>query len=122
MCNPPFHASAKAATADSRRKRRNLGRPDPRAGRPNFGGIPSELWCDGGELAFVGRMIAESADWSDQCRWFTSLVSRSRHLPRLYQALEVAKAVDVRTLEMAHGQKKSRILAWTFGRGEPRRG
>jgi 23S rRNA (adenine1618-N6)-methyltransferase len=114
MCNPPFHASAEAAADDSRRKRRNLGTEGSSAARLNFGGIASELWCEGGELAFVRRMIAESVRWSEQCRWFTSLVSRSQHLPRLYHALNDVKASDVRTLEMAHCQKKSRILAWTF--------
>jgi 23S rRNA (adenine1618-N6)-methyltransferase len=116
MCNPPFHASAEAAAEQAWRKRRNLGTQAPRAGRANFGGIPSELWCEGGELAFVRRMIAESADWSEHCRWFTTLVSRSEHLPRLYQALRAANAVDVQTLVVAHGQKQSRILAWTFAR------
>ena len=121
MCNPPFHASAEAAAEDSRRKRRNLGTERSSVARLNFGGIASELWCEGGELAFVCRMIAESVRWSDQCRWFTSLVSRSQHLPRLYEALNGVKASDVKTLEMAHGQKKSRILAWTFQPAEGRR-
>jgi len=118
MCNPPFHASAEAAAEGTRRKRRNLG--DKKSTTPvlNFGGQASELWCDGGELAFVRRMIAESAARPHLCRWFTTLVSKSTHLPRLFQSLQEVTALDVRTLEMAHGQKKSRILAWTFMRTE----
>ena len=114
MCNPPFHASAEAAAEGTRRKRRNLG--DKKATAPvlNFGGQAGELWCAGGELAFVRRMIAESAARPGLCRWFTTLVSKSAHLPRLFQSLQEVKALDVRTLEMTHGQKKSRILAWTF--------
>jgi len=61
-------------------------------------------------------MVAESAGRPRLCRWFTTLVSQSAHLPRLFHALEDVNAVDVQTLEMAHGQKKSRILAWTFMR------
>ena len=80
----------------------------------NFGGNAGELWCDGGELVFVQRMIAESAGIPHRCRWFTTLVSKSAHLPRLHQSLRAVKAADVKTIEMAHGQKKSRILAWTF--------
>ena len=116
MCNPPFHASAEAAAEGTRRKRRNLG--DKKATAPvlNFGGQAGELWCAGGELAFVRRMIAESAARPRLCRWFTSLVSKSEHLPRLFHSLEEVNALDVKTLEMAHGQKKSRILAWTFRR------
>lgn len=114
MCNPPFHASVEDAAASTRRKQRNL------AGRPatartlNFGGRAPELWCDGGELAFVRRMIAESAKTPELCRWFTTLVSKSEHLPRFSQALRQVHAVEVKTIPMAQGQKRSRILAWTF--------
>jgi 23S rRNA (adenine1618-N6)-methyltransferase len=72
MCNPPFHASAAEAAAGTLRKVRNL------AGRPvaqpvlNFGGRRTELWCAGGEAGFVRRMIAESAQRPDLCRWFTT--------------------------------------------------
>jgi 23S rRNA (adenine1618-N6)-methyltransferase len=112
MCNPPFHASAAEAAAGTRRKQRNLG-TSASAGR-NFGGRPGELWCDGGELGFVGRMIAQSAAVRDRCGWFTTLVSNSAHLPRLHDALRRVNARDVRTISMAQGQKQSRILAWRF--------
>ena len=114
MCNPPFHASAEAAADGNRRKRRNLGHAQSSAPVLNFGGQAGELWCDGGELAFVRRMIGESAGRPRLCRWFTTLVSKSAHLPRLFQSLEEVDALDVRTVEMAHGQKTSNILAWTF--------
>lgn len=116
MCNPPFHASAEAAAQGTLRKQRNLGHQKGRVPILNFGGQAGELWCEGGELGFVRRMIAESAERPGLCRWFTTLVSQSAHLPRLFHSLEDVNAVDVRTLEMVHGQKKSRILAWTFAR------
>jgi 23S rRNA (adenine1618-N6)-methyltransferase len=116
MCNPPFHASAAAAAEGNRRKRRNLGDGRRAEARLNFGGTAGELWCDGGELAFVRRMIAQSAERPRLCRWFTTLVSKSTHLPRLYQSLQYVEAAEVRTIEMAQGQKTSRILAWTFAR------
>lgn len=112
ICNPPFHASAQDAAAGSRRKQRNLGQS--RSSPLNFGGQAQELWCDGGELGFVRRMIAESATVASQCRWFTTLVSKSEHLSLLESALRDAGAVDVRLQNMAQGQKQSRILAWTF--------
>ena len=117
ICNPPFHASAEAAAEGSRRKRRRLSGSPRAATGLNFGGTDGELWCDGGELAFAGRMIAQSAERPALCRWFTTLVSKSAHLPRLHQSLSEVGALEVRTIEMAHGQKKSRILAWTFSRG-----
>ncbi len=114
MCNPPFHASAEAAAQGTRRKHRNLGHRRDKAAVLNFGGQASELWCEGGELGFVRRMIEESAERPGLCRWFTTLVSQSAHLPPLFGALEAVNADDVQTLEMVHGQKQSRILAWRF--------
>ena len=111
ICNPPFHASAAEARAGARRKLDNLGIG---GGRLNFGGRGAELWCDGGEAGFVGRMIAESAGIPGRCRWFTTLVSRAANLPGLRTALRRAGALEIRTLPMAQGQKRSRILAWTF--------
>ncbi|MCB1274941.1 23S rRNA (adenine(1618)-N(6))-methyltransferase RlmF [Prosthecobacter sp.] len=112
MCNPPFHASAAEASAGARRKQQNLGL---KAQALNFGGTAGELWCEGGELGFVRRMIAESREFAAQCAWFTTLVSKSEHLPRFEKALRQVEAIEVRIIDMAQGQKKSRILAWRFG-------
>ena len=114
MCNPPFHASAAEAAAGNLRKRRNLGTAAAGAPARNFGGRGGELWCPGGELGFVGRMIEQSVEFRAQCRWFTTLVSKSANLPRLERALRDANAVDARTIGMGQGRKQSRILAWTF--------
>lgn len=119
LCNPPFHGSAEAAAAGTRRKVRNLTGKPARDITLNFGGTRGELWCAGGELAFVRRLIAESAAVPRLCRWFTTLVSKSAHLPAFEQALRHVNAADVRTIEMAQGQKKSRILAWRFPEARP---
>lgn len=121
LCNPPFHASPTAAQAGTARKVRNLHKGKRIEPILNFGGQAAELWCDGGELAFVRRMIAESAQIPAACGWFTSLVSKAANLPAIYRALQAAKATDVRTLAMTQGQKQSRIVAWTFLREEQRR-
>lgn len=122
LCNPPFHASAAEAAAGTTRKLRNLaaGRSHRAAGQPalNFGGQANELWCEGGEPAFIRRMITESAARPALCRWFTTLVSKSAHLPELQSALATAKAREVRIIPMRHGQKHSRILAWTFAENQ----
>ena len=118
LCNPPFHASAAEAAAGTRRKLTNLGgRPTGQRGNPpvlNFGGQNTELWCVGGEEAFVRRMISESARLPTTSRWFTTLIAKKDSLPGIYKALYQAAAVEVRTIDMAQGQKKSRLVAWTF--------
>lgn len=118
LCNPPFHRSEADANAGTARKLRNLGLSDTErsAKKPalNFGGQQAELWCEGGELAFLKRMIKESADFSAQCLWFSSLVSKKDNLPGVYQALKLVKAKQVQTIDMAQGQKTSRIVVWSF--------
>lgn len=118
LCNPPFHASATEAAAGTRRKLRNLaaGRSHRHAGPDvlNFGGRAHELWCEGGEEAFVSRMIDESAQRPELCTWFTTLVAKSAHLPALEHRLRRTQARSVRVIPMRHGQKHSRILAWSF--------
>ncbi|RCG81724.1 ribosomal RNA large subunit methyltransferase F [Enterobacter hormaechei] len=112
LCNPPFHDSAASARAGSERKRRNLGQAED--GALNFGGQQQELWCEGGEVAFILRMIAESKGFGRQVKWFTTLVSRGDNLPPLYRALTDVGAVKVVKKEMAQGQKQSRFIAWSF--------
>lgn len=114
LCNPPFHASAQEAAAGTQRKVRNLGTGGTARSSLNFGGKNNELWCPGGEAAFIRRMIAESAGIPDTCGWFTTLVSKADHLPALRLALVDARAFEIRIVAMAQGQKQSRLLAWTF--------
>jgi len=120
LCNPPFHASAADALAGTQRKWKNLGKVAVKKPLLNFGGQGAELWCDGGEETFVGRMIAESVAFSDRCLWFTTLISKSASLPGVYRALKKARVQDIRTIDMAQGQKKSRLVAWTFLDAEQR--
>ena len=112
ICNPPFHASLEEAQAGTRRKWNNLGKKDLKAS--NFGGQGAELWCEGGELAFIEQMIKESQKFKNQCRWFTTLVSKEDHLYKINQWLRRAGVKEEETLHMEQGQKKSRIKAWTF--------
>jgi 23S rRNA (adenine1618-N6)-methyltransferase len=121
LCNPPFHASPAEAAAGTLRKLKNLGGQKPAKTVLNFGGRSNELWCPGGEAAFVRRMIIESAARPELCVWFTTLVSKRGSLPGIYRDLEKARVADVRTLTMFAGQKQSRIVAWTFLPGARRR-
>jgi 23S rRNA (adenine1618-N6)-methyltransferase len=114
LCNPPFHSSAEEANAGSQRKVRNLGKQKGIAPVLNFGGQHGELWCKGGEVEFIRKMADESAVIGTQCCWFTTLVSKSAHLPMVYSALEKAGVTTRKTIEMSQGQKQSRFVAWSF--------
>ena len=118
ICNPPFHKSQEEATKSSLRKVNNLESRDfaNKATKPvlNFGGHNAELWCEGGELGFITQMIYESAKYPMQCFWFTTLVSKQSHLSSIYKTLNKVNAVAMKTIDMAQGQKTSRIITWTF--------
>ncbi|PRY52548.1 23S rRNA m(6)A-1618 methyltransferase [Arcticibacter pallidicorallinus] len=114
ICNPPFHASRQAAMEGSGRKWKNLRGQNHDKDLLNFGGQNTELWCEGGEERFVRQMIKESLQFSSNCRWFTSLISKKETLPACYRDLSYHGATAVKTINMSQGQKKSRILAWTF--------
>jgi len=115
LCNPPFHASAAEAAQGSARKWQNLGRGSSAKSRParNFGGHAHELWCRGGELAFVRRLISESAELAASACWFTSLIANGAHLAPLKQQIHKAGAHS-QSIAMTQGQKQSRFLAWSF--------
>ncbi|MBE9532949.1 MAG: RlmF-related methyltransferase, partial [Proteobacteria bacterium] len=112
LSNPPFHASTEAAQKGTQRKWKNLGKGT--SNKLNFGGQNAELWCPGGEVKFIATMIEQSVAFAEQCLWFSSLVSKKDSLKPLYKMLEKVKAVEVKTIDMAQGQKLSRFIAWTF--------
>ena len=114
LCNPPFHKSQKDAIAGNKRKVQNLTKQVVSKAALNFGGKHNELWCEGGEVAFIKKMIKESKEFSKNCLWFTTLVSRKENLDFIYDALEDIDVLEYKTINMAHGQKISRVIAWTF--------
>lgn len=110
MCNPPFHASQKEAQLSMLKKSHNLKTKN----RLNFGGKSNELWCDGGESAFIKQMIEESIEFKNQVKWFTTLVSKKENLSSLYGELKRNGILNVKTIQMGQGQKISRFVAWSF--------
>lgn len=116
LCNPPFHSSLAEATQGSRRKWRNLGKLDPKRALPvlNFGGQAAELYCEGGELAFITRMADESREVATQVCWFSTLVSKGGNVAPLQNRLRQLQAQQIQVVEMGQGQKRSRFVAWSF--------
>lgn len=124
LCNPPFHSSAAEAASGSRRKWKNLGKQAPERQLPtlNFGGQSNELWCPGGEVAFIRRMVRESQRYGQQVAWFTSLLSKQDNVRQAKRELEKLSGVaEIKVLNMSQGQKISRFIAWSFQPTEQRR-
>jgi len=122
LCNPPFHKSLADANMGTRRKWQNLEKSAQKASQIakkstlNFGGQNAELWCQGGELAFIRQMIKESKVYRDQVLWFTCLVSKKEHLSKLKLSLKKANVSQLKVINMAQGQKISRLIAWSFSK------
>jgi len=114
ICNPPFHSSPAEVNNASTRKLSNLTQQRVTTPRHNFGGQNNELWYSGGEAAFVMGLIRHSRKFSDNCNWFTTLVSKQSNLNKVYKTLAMVHARTVKTIPMQHGNKMSRVIAWTF--------
>lgn len=114
VCNPPFHASQAEAESGTMRKLRNLNKATDGKSQLNFGGRHHELWCEGGEAAFVRKMIQQSRQFATSCLWFSTLISKQEKLKDVYRALRQAEAKEVETIPMGQGNKTSRVVAWTF--------
>lgn len=124
MCNPPFHKSAEEAKRGTTAKTEKLARNQKKRGARgtryterenlNFAGQSNELWCAGGELAFIQQMIKESVQVKDNIAWFTCLVSKSAHLKPIATSINYYGATCLKQVDMGQGQKKSRFVAWTF--------
>ncbi len=118
QCNPPFHHSAEEAAQGSQRKWKNLGKnskvSNGKTPALNFAGRSNELWCKGGELSFVRKMVRESQHYAQQVVWFTTLVSKKDNVSGIKLALKKVNAKQVKVVKMAQGQKISRFIAWSF--------
>nr|WP_277207559.1 23S rRNA (adenine(1618)-N(6))-methyltransferase RlmF [Vibrio sp. VCS] len=137
-CKPPFHASLAQAEQGTRRKQHNLQINRRKKGQSigsaaiakghgtasatlNFGGQKAELWCPGGEAAFIGKMAMESRDFASQVLWFSCLISKGDNVRGMQKQLEKLGAQAIQIIEMAQGQKISRFIAWSFQNAEQRK-
>ncbi|UJF18327.1 23S rRNA (adenine(1618)-N(6))-methyltransferase RlmF [Vibrio sp. SS-MA-C1-2] len=123
VCNPPFHKSLADATKGTQRKIDNLSANRNKKGltetkkstsQLNFGGQKAELWCDGGEEAFIINMAKESRDYGSQCRWFSTLISKKENVKQLETQLKRLKVTQIHHEEMKQGNKVTRFVAWSF--------
>ncbi len=118
VCNPPFHASQEEATRGTKRKLKNITKNKNQGLNLNFSGRSNELWHEGGELSFVKKMIQESYLFKNQVLLFSSLISKEKNIKPLISLLEKSKASMIKIIPLHHGNKKSRILVWSFMNGK----
>ncbi|MDB9712375.1 23S rRNA (adenine(1618)-N(6))-methyltransferase RlmF [Flavobacteriaceae bacterium] len=114
VCNPPFHGSKEDAIKGSLKKLKNLGGIATKDEFSlNFEGQANELWCNGGEVLFIKRLIKESVGYKNQVKVFSSLVAKSESIKAIKKQLNKVKA-DFQVIPMALGNKKGRYVMWWF--------
>ena len=114
MCNPPFHASKEDAEKGTIRKIKNLSKNKSKLLTLNFSGAENELIYTGGEAAFIESMIKDSLNFKSSVFWFTTLVSKESNLKKIEYLLNEIPISERKTIELQTGNKKSRIVCWTF--------
>ncbi|MFD2914697.1 23S rRNA (adenine(1618)-N(6))-methyltransferase RlmF [Psychroserpens luteus] len=113
MCNPPFYKDEEHANESTLLKQKGLGKQTSKVVR-NFSGTAKELWYPGGEKAFVHNYLYQSSLLKTNCFWYTCLVSRTQHVLSMETSLKKLGATDFKILQIALGNKISRVVAWTF--------
>jgi len=114
FCNPPFHSSSEEAEKGTQRKLKNLTGKTPQKNTLNFAGISNELIYEGGEAAFIHKMIRESKQFAENVFWFSTLVSKQGNLKGIYKLLNEMEIVQIKTIPMGTGNKSTRIIAWSY--------
>lgn len=112
MTNPPFYTSE----ADML----NLATKKSRPPYSVCTGAPVEMVCEGGEVAFVSRILDESLRLRDKVQWYTAMFGIVSSLELMVEKLR-EKAIDnYAVTEFIQGNKTRRwALAWSFAPMRP---
>lgn len=113
ICNPPFYKDEAEANESTLLKQKGLGKQTDKVVR-NFSGTEKELWYPGGEKAFVHNYLYQSSLLKTNSFWYTCLVSKTQHVLSMEASLKKLGATDFKILQIALGNKISRVVAWTF--------
>ncbi|KAE8354119.1 DUF890 domain protein [Aspergillus coremiiformis] len=108
MCNPPFYTSRKELVSSAEAKK-----------RPPFSactGAEVEMVTQGGEVAFVSRMIEESLRLRERVLWYTSMVGKLSSVSILIEKLIEHGNHNYAVTEFIQGSKTRRwAIAWSWG-------
>jgi 23S rRNA (adenine1618-N6)-methyltransferase len=53
-------------------------------------------------------------EFAAQVLWFTCLISKNENLPPLKKLIAQVNAKRTEVINMSHGQKRTRLIAWSF--------
>ncbi|KAE8375975.1 DUF890 domain protein [Aspergillus bertholletiae] len=108
MCNPPFYTSREELVTSALTKE-----------RPPFSactGAEVEMVTQGGEVAFVSRMIEESLSLRQKVLWYTSMLGKLSSVSILVEKLIGHGNHNYAVTEFVQGSKTRRwAIAWSWG-------
>lgn len=111
MCNPPFYDSFSALEAATAAKK----------APPNSActGSETEMVYQGGEVAFVGRILEESLVLLTRVEWYSSLFGLRSSVDVFIGMLKEKGIQNYTATEMQSGKTKRWAVAWSFGNRRP---
>jgi 23S rRNA (adenine1618-N6)-methyltransferase len=127
MTNPPFYSSREEMASGSATKR------DPNPNGSSCTGADVEMLCEGGEIAFVKRLITESIRLRNetmsipdkrtgnaiqtniQINWWTAMLGKLSSVSTIAEALKSADCTNYTVTEFIQGEKTRRwAVAWSW--------
>ncbi|KAJ4390180.1 hypothetical protein N0V93_007654 [Gnomoniopsis smithogilvyi] len=112
MTNPPFYESEAEMLKSAAKK----DRPPHSA----CTGAPIEMVCDGGEVAFVSRVLEESLILKERVQWYTAMFGMVSSLEIMVDKLRERAIDNYAVTEFVQGNKTRRwALGWSFAPMRP---
>lgn len=107
VCNPPFYTCAQERDALREAKEPYY---EPCVGHD------VELYTEGGEVAFVERLVQESAEpmHRERIAWYTSMLGRLASVHAIVSALKREGITNYALTDLVQGRTRRWAIAWSF--------
>ncbi|KAF6749362.1 S-adenosyl-L-methionine dependent methyltransferase, partial [Ephemerocybe angulata] len=136
MCNPPFYASVSEISASKAAKDEDAlstctggdremvyapspttlpARPPPPAKRSEeYETAYAKAIREGGEIAFLARMVDESLYLGERGGWYTSMLGKMRSVPDVVGLIKLAGIDNYAITQFTQGQTRRWAVGWSF--------
>lgn len=112
MTNPPFYTSESELLELAKKK----SQPPSSA----CTGSPNEMVCDGGEIGFLKRILAESLVLKARVQWYTSMLGKQSSVEVAVSLLKEHGIENYALAEFVQGNKTRRwAIGWSFANRRP---
>ncbi|KAJ2958773.1 hypothetical protein NQZ79_g5684 [Umbelopsis isabellina] len=112
MCNPPFFKSIEEIESGIEAK---MDEPSAVSITLVCTGTHSEMITEGGEVAFITKMVQESLRWKHRIIWFTTMIGKRDTLAKVKQEIAANNIDNYTVTEFNQGHTKRWGFAWSFG-------